>query len=408
MVKINYHVVNSVETYNVLKEICDGLRIQAEAIVSPSLRFERLQPGHVLGLNALIRENPVEGILEVNSLDFALYLLGAREVKATDLYTYAIGKGKEKRYFVEERNLGNRTWKEGKSDNLLKDFRDGLFAIGPTAYFDYSLDVLSLQHRLKMYIKAKVENPSVGPLLVTFRCLPHNYAGVLDRHATRSDTDQHSMNNEFSLDMLLDAGYTKPDGTLKDKLGKILETVGVNFVARCTGKGWKPGGTQKATTREQLQFLDSCEGGLSGVKDSIMTVEKLQFGDDGKKRWWIQSPTVSPAMIVVLGMLDSSQESPSSAIPDALLEALLQANEMAETPFSKLFNELRAWKKQQRRLVDRYTFHALIKAWNDTKNGTVSDHYYPSKAEENRIADGKLALARMPGMDAYVDEESDE
>ena len=411
MVKnVKYFVVSDIASYNELKEECNRVKQLAEAVVPSNVRFERLGKDTAGGLAKVVTENPIEGVLILKDIDFDFFLLGANEVASTDLFNLELGKGKDKKFYFCDNNDGNREWKRSKSVVMQQDLRDGLFVPGPTGYFDYDLKIQSLQHRILTHVMEKSENPDCPDMVVFFRVLPRNFAGVLDRHATRSDADQHVMASEemFSLEWLKDVGFEKCDKKLATALSKLFATVASFVHARTKGYGYHPSKAQSPSCREYLQFVDECEGGLEAFKATIAESYQLQFGDDGKPRWWNQTPKVNSTMIAVLGILASSIEKVTPSIPGELEKALIGANELGTDPISQLFNELRRWEKEKRKIDDRLVFHALVRAYTDLINGASNDHYYPKKVEEDRIKEKKLSLARLPGVDSMASVETEE
>jgi len=399
---INYFRVFDVASYNQLKEVCTELFSIAESIVPSTKRFERLTSDEASQLSKLVEDNPIEGCLTVNSIDFALFLLGAKEVSSTDLHNFTLGKGKEKKYYFCSLNDNNRKLSEPHADSMGKDLQDGLFVLGPTAYFCYQLIILSLQHRLKMFINCKMQNVDCPDLKVFFRVLPANFAGVLDRHSKRTDKAQHVMASAemFGLQWQAENGFENPSKTLSEKLSDLFATTAIAFVARAKGYGWHPSKAQSPTTREYLSYVDTMAGGLEAFKQAIANVYNSQFGEDGKKRWWVQTPKLTPSMIATLGMLESSQDEAIAEVPQTLLDALIAANEVGTDAFSVLFNELRKRYSAIKQINDRLVFHALVKAWIDYKAGVASDGYYPDKKTEERIREKKVSLARLPGIDS--------
>lgn len=434
----NFQIISDASAYEaLLADHCLPATTTEVAGVPRHARFEQLTPEQVGNLNEWFLANGQVVVLRITSCEFALHILGAREVDpAKEAYNLERGKGKDKTYYWCEANSHNRIVKTGNLGTLTKeglifDMVNRYYGVGPAAHIDCFGWILSLQHRLIAYILGSDElGECLPPIeLITIVGMPPQLAATLDRGAPKTKQDQEFIDREqFTLSFLQDSCGLEyvPENVekLRNELAGYLVTVRNNLWSRLNGTGYHPSGKNSPSTRQALtlqQCFDQIGDGDS-LQRLIARVWERSVNEEMKKGLWVKQlsiPMIATAIVLASNASSEPWDGSSPiAIDDDIAESILSAlgtvSDEGTEGLSSYVREVARIRRQPKKPsgLDRWIFWGLVPAIVDTLAGEYdpNNSYFPSVNDTlvKRIKAGKVSYPIFGGMDAGPHATSDE
>lgn len=396
-------------------------------------RFEDLTPDQIQQLNDYFAKNGSVVILRIESVGFALHVLGATEVDpAKDRYNLVRGTGKEKTYFWCEANQHNRILKSGNlgsitKEGLIYDMVNRYFGLGPVAHIDLWGWILSLQHRLIAWIKGYDETGGEMPPIdiITLVGMPPQLAATLDRGAPKTGADQEFIDRgQFTVEDLRTWLEYVPEDTekLRNELAGYLVTVRNNLYSRLNGHNYHPSKPQQPSTREARDLQRCFADDGKALERLIAEVWSRSLTEDGKKGLWVKHlpvPMVVTACILASNV-DSSQWEPGtpiaidSDIVEKILNGLGQCSDEGSEGYSSFLRECARVKKQPKKPsgLIRWVFWGFVEATVDLLNDSYNPDgsYFPSVTTTlvKRVKEGKDSWPIFGGLDCGPVEDNED
>jgi hypothetical protein len=423
----SFNIVSTASEYDALIEThCLPATVTEIEGIARHARFETLTSAEIEKLNQWFLKHATVCVLRVDSIEFALHVLGAKEVEPTEPYNLVRGSGKEKTYYWCEANSHNRILKTGNLGSLTKeglmfDIANKFWGVGPVAHIDAFAWILSVQHRLIAYIRVYDELggenvPSID--LLTVVGMPPQLAATLDRGASKTKQDQEFIDREmFTFEFLAETLEYVPENVekLRNDLAGQLVTVRNNLWSRLHGTGYHPSGPNAPSTRQALA-LQACFGELThgdALQELVAQCWARSVTEDGKKGLWakyLPPPMVAAAIILASGK-DGEQWSEGTTITidpevrDTILNALGTCSDEGNEGYSSYLREIAKIKKQPKKPtgLDRWVFWGLVSATVDLLAGEYNPEtdYFPSVTPTlvKRLKEGKASYPIFGGID---------
>jgi len=427
MVTFNKLVIDNAASYDaLLADHCLANSITSIEGIDRHARFETLTSAQIASLNEWFLKNGTVVVIRVNSVDFALHILGAKEVDpAKSPFNLERGKGKDKTYYWCQANAHNRIVKPANLGSLTKeglifDMVNQYYGVGPAAHIDAWGWILSLQHRLIAYILGSDERGEDLPAIdiLTIVGMPPQLAATLDRGASKTKQDQEFIDREqFTVEFLHANLEYVPENVekLRNELAGYLVTCRNNVWSRLHGTGYHPSGPNSPSTRQALA-MQSCFAEVEhgdALQLLLVHVWSRSVGEDGKKGFWV--PHLSVPMVACAIVLASNKDaeqwhdgqplSIDKDVTEAILDALGQCSAEGHEGYSSYLREIAKIKKQPKKPsgLDRWVFWGLVSATQGILDDTYDANatYFPSVTDSlvKKLKAGKLSYPIFGGMD---------
>ena len=420
-----FKIIDSIAAYDAMVEAhCLPASVTEIAGVERHRRFESLTRDEISGLNAWFREHGECVLLSIDSIEFALHILGAKQVDpATEAYNLTRGSGKDKIYYWCHANQHNRIVKVGNLGTLTKeglvfDLANGYWGLGPAAHIDAYAWLLSLQHRILALIEVLDEGVEVEPMqLLTIVGMPPQLSATLDRGAPKTKQDQEFLDRDMFTHEFLHARleYVENVEKLRNELAGYLVTVRNNVWSRLHGTGYHPSGTNSPSTRNALALQECFEQYADGdaLQDLIVKVWQRSITEDGKKGLWVGQlsvPMVATAIVLASNTSSNAWEPGNpiaidETIADTILAALGKCSDEGTEGYSSYVREIAKIKKQPKKPsgIERWVFWGLVKATTallaDEYDSSVA--YFPSVTDAlvKKLKKGTTTYPIFGGLD---------